>query len=257
MNYLDIYKLLNKSNCGECNTPTCMAFALSVIKGDRNPEDCPDIDTRTALQIAQSIERKDWKGDLIKTLKREVATIEFDAIADGLGAQLVEDKLSIKCLGMDFQIDPGGAITTSGHINQWIEILLLHYVRTKGSAELTGKWISFTELKGGLVKAQSFKRDCEEPLKALIDDHEDCFDDLLDLLAGKRKHDQPADKAWVIYPLPKVPFLILYWAADEDHESSLSILMDMTADIFLDVESLIFLGEGLVEMFRRISVKHG
>jgi hypothetical protein len=234
-----------------------MAFALSVIKGDHNPEDCPHLDKEVASMISQSIVRKDWKGDLIKNLRKEVADIPFDAIARGLGAQLADNKLNIKCLGMDFQIDPEGKISTSGHINPWIEILLLHYVRTGGNAELSGKWVSFGELKGGLVKAQSFKRECEEPLKAFFDDQEDYFADLLVLLGGISKHDQPADKAWVIYPLPKVPFLILYWVPDKDHDSSLTVLLDMTADIFLDVESLIFLGEGLVEMFRRIIAKHG
>jgi hypothetical protein len=257
MNYLDIYKLLNKSNCGECDTPTCMAFALSVIKGERDPVDCPYIDKEVASKIAQSVERKDWKVDLIQSLRKEVTGIEFNAVADGLGAQIIDNKLNVKCLGMDFRIDTTGKVHTTGHINPWIEILLLHYVRTAGSSALTGKWVSFSELRGGLVKVHSFKRDCEEPLKAIVDDNGEYFSDLLGVLGGKHVEDQPADKAWVIYPLPKVPFLILYWKADDDYSSSLNILMDRTADEYLDVESVIFLGEGLVEMFRRIIAKHG
>ncbi len=234
-----------------------MAFALSVIKGERRPEDCPHIDKEVASKIDRSIEKKDWKGDLIKTLKKEVTGIAFNTIAEGLGAQIVDDKLNVKCLGMDFRIDTSGKVHTTGHINPWIEILLLHYIRTAGSSGLTGKWVSFRELRGGLVKAQSFKRDCEEPLKAIVDDHGEYFNCLLSVLGGRPMADQPADKAWIIYPLPKVPFLILYWKADVDYSSSLNVLMDRTADEYLDVESIIFLGEGLIEMFRRIIAKHG
>jgi hypothetical protein len=192
-----------------------------------------------------------------KSLRKEVTGIEFNAIAEGLGAQIVDDKLNVKCLGMDFRIDKMGKVHITGHINPWIEILLLHYIRKAGCSGLTGKWVSFRELRGGLVKAHSFKRDCEEPLKAIVDDHGEYFSDLLNVLGGMPMDDQPADKAWIIYPLPKVPFLILYWKADVDYSSSLNILMDRTADEYLDVESIIFLGEGLVEMFRRIITKHG
>jgi hypothetical protein len=257
MNYLDIYKLLNKSNCGDCDTPTCMAFALSVIKGERSPEDCPYINKEIASEISKKIEKKDWKGDLIRSLRKEVTSIDFHDVAEGLGARIIDNELNVRCLGMDFRVDKKGKIHTAGHINPWIEILLLHYIRTAGSSGLTGSWISFSELRGGLVKAHSFKRDCEEPLRSMFDDHGEYVNELLEFLGGRPAKDQPADKAWIIYPLPRVPFLILYWEPDEDHDSSLTMLMDRTADHYLDVESLIFLGEGLVEMFRRIISKHG
>jgi len=40
---MDIYKLLPKTNCKECGLPTCMAFALALVKGDKNPKDCPPL----------------------------------------------------------------------------------------------------------------------------------------------------------------------------------------------------------------------
>ena len=43
-----------------------------------------------------------------------------------------------------------------------------------------------------------------------------------------------------------MPVVILYWPADTEFGSKVKILFDSTADKFLDVESIIFLVEGLV-----------
>ncbi len=40
---LDIYKLLPKTNCGECKSPTCLAFAMRVAQKQASLEECPDI----------------------------------------------------------------------------------------------------------------------------------------------------------------------------------------------------------------------
>ena len=43
LNFMDIYKLLPKTNCKECGLPTCMAFALALVKGEKHPKDCPPL----------------------------------------------------------------------------------------------------------------------------------------------------------------------------------------------------------------------
>jgi hypothetical protein len=40
--------------------------------------------------------------------------------------------------------------------------------------------------------------------------------------------------------------MILYWPADIEFASKVTVLFDSTADKFLDVESIMFLVEGLV-----------
>ena len=56
----------------------------------------------------------------------------------------------------------------------------------------------------------------------------------------------PTKHAWHILLLPKMPVVILYWPADIEFGSKVKVLFDSTADKFLDVESIIFLVEGLV-----------
>ena len=38
---MSIFKLLPKTNCGECGQPTCLAFAAALSKSDISAEACP------------------------------------------------------------------------------------------------------------------------------------------------------------------------------------------------------------------------
>src|SRR3990172_9256171 len=48
---LDIYKVLPKTNCGECGVPTCLAFAMQLATKKAAIDDCPYAtdDARAAL----------------------------------------------------------------------------------------------------------------------------------------------------------------------------------------------------------------
>lgn len=40
---IDVYKLLPRTNCGECGVPNCMAFATKVVNGEAIVDGCPPI----------------------------------------------------------------------------------------------------------------------------------------------------------------------------------------------------------------------
>ena len=42
---LEILRLLPKTNCRECNEPTCMVFSTRVAEGVKGPEDCPSLNS--------------------------------------------------------------------------------------------------------------------------------------------------------------------------------------------------------------------
>jgi len=53
---IDIYKLLPKTNCGDCNFPTCMAFAMQVAAKKVALDQCPHVtdEAQSALGDAQA-----------------------------------------------------------------------------------------------------------------------------------------------------------------------------------------------------------
>ncbi len=140
-------------------------------------------------------------------------------------------------------------------MSPWIKILLLHYIRTAGKGDLTGTWVSYSQLKGGTVKISSFQRECEEPLRELFDRDFGKASMLLSRVDAKKQDGFPTPNAWKTYLLPKMPVLILYWPEEEEFASKVKILFDSTADRFLDAESIIFLVEGLVRNMEAFSAE--
>jgi len=247
MNVLGLYKRLPRTNCGLCSAGQCMAFAVALAKGVAGPDECPTLAADAKEVLRGGSGQGDWRESLLVTLRKEVATLHFADICLGLGAELRDGSLSIRCLGRDFLMQRDGTITASGPLAPWMQILLLHYVRTRGNAGISGRWVAFTELKAAMMKATSFTRECEEPLRELFDRDPGHAQRAIERLGGVFQQGTPAAGAWKIAALPRVPVLILYWPRDEEFPSKLKVLFDATADRFLDVESLTFLIEGLAK----------
>ncbi len=50
-----VYNLLPKKNCGECKVPTCMAFALKLIEGEAEFDDCPYLTDEQKVKLSSLI----------------------------------------------------------------------------------------------------------------------------------------------------------------------------------------------------------
>jgi ArsR family metal-binding transcriptional regulator len=48
---LEILKLLPKTNCLECNEPTCMVFAARVAEGVKNQNGCPYLESENKTKL--------------------------------------------------------------------------------------------------------------------------------------------------------------------------------------------------------------
>jgi acetyl-CoA decarbonylase/synthase complex subunit gamma len=53
---IEIFKLLPKTNCGDCGVPTCLAFAMSIAAGKAELDKCPHLsdEARTRLKEASA-----------------------------------------------------------------------------------------------------------------------------------------------------------------------------------------------------------
>ncbi len=247
MNAVELYKKLPKKNCGKCSLKTCMPFALAVIKGDAELTECPLLTGDAIAEIEGSLRRSDWREELILKLREEIKGIDFADVAEGIGGGVKDGMLVLDCFGREFRISPDGEIAARGHMTPWIKILLLHYIRTAGRGGLTGKYVSYSELKSGMVKVSSFQRDCEEPLTELFKKDFEQTGRILTRMGTKKEKGFPTEHAWQLFLLPKLPVTVLYWPQEEEFPARVKILFDSSADRYLDAESLIFLVEGLVK----------
>jgi len=51
---IQIFKLLPKTNCGECGSPTCLAFAMALAAGKAELEKCPTISEEAKAQLSEA-----------------------------------------------------------------------------------------------------------------------------------------------------------------------------------------------------------
>lgn len=51
---IQIYKLLPKTNCGECEVPTCLAFAMSLAAGKAELASCPYVSEEAKAELADA-----------------------------------------------------------------------------------------------------------------------------------------------------------------------------------------------------------
>ena len=261
-NAMEIFKLLDMSNCRECGEKTCLAFAGAVFQGQRKLSECPKLDPeiieRYSGQPAKQEAIEQNRDEYLKQLKREIVNHDLAAAAESVAAQFSDNKLTLKVLGKDFSVDAEGNLYADIHINPWVVIPFLNYILHGKGVPVSGNWVSFRELKDGKERYPLFQKRCEEPMKRVADIYTNLFDDLVHMFSAKKVAQQfESDISVVLHPLPKVPIMICYWMPEDGLESSLNVYFDETADQNLDIGSVFTLGVGLAQMFGKLALRHG
>jgi hypothetical protein len=256
---MDIYKLLEKTNCGECGLPTCMAFALSAVAGEKEIDACPHLNPEDRERLAGELNKRlseEGFSASVNDLRERFRKLDLPALAQRLGAKYTDGKLTIRCLVKDFSLNKHGEMESICHVNMWMETLLLSYCLSSGTGSLSDRWAAFPELHGAATTGPYFQRRCETPLRAMADTHGSIFFDLLKLFGAEEAQGFVADRALIMHPLPMVPIVLLYSPQEEEMESTLRVLFDSTVTDYLDPEVITFMGRGMVEMFQKIISKH-
>ncbi len=261
-NVMEIFKLLDKSNCQACGEKTCLAFAAAVLQGRRQIGECPRLDPKIvayyedAGDAAEATEN--GQEDYLESLKSEIAGLDLAEAARRTGGQLVNGRLTLKICGKNFAVDARGRLYADIHVNHWVAAPFLGYVLHGKGVEPAGVWVPFRELPGGRERAALFEKRCEEPMKRLADTLPDFFDDIVHMFSGRRVDALfEADISVVLDPLPKVPLMICYWKPEEVMASSLNLFFDRTAVDNISIGDIFSLGAGLSQMFSKLALRHG
>jgi hypothetical protein len=262
-NLMEVFKLLDKSNCRQCIEPTCLAFAAAVFNGQKRLDECPHLESSIIEQFGVNTakpENTDREMDeTIEQLKRKISAMDFSSsLAKKLGARFLGDKLTLKIFGKDFSVDSKGNLSSDIHMHRWVTIPVLSYIINGPGVPVSGNWVPFRELKSGKTWYRLFEQRCEKPLKKVADFYTELFEDMIRLFNGRQvENHYESDISLVLHPLPKVPMLICYWKPEDGLESDLNLFFDSTAEENLGIESIFALGTGLVRMFEKIAQRHG
>lgn len=264
---MEIFRLLDQSNCRECGKKTCLAFAGAVHTGQKKLSDCPKLNGPSVAAMFETV-ASDNQADAgagegegeraLKDLIDQTRQIDFTEASDRIGAQYSNDRLTLKIFGKEFALDNQGRIITDIHVNPWVAVPFLTYLlRGKGTMP-NGNWVSFREFQGGQERYPLFRKRCETAIKTLADRYPGFFEDIIDIFNGRQVDEQFAsDISVVLDPLPRIPIMLCYWKPEDGMGSSFNLYFDETANHNLDIEALFTLGVGLAQMFEKLAMRHG
>ena len=75
---MEVFKLLDKSNCRKCNEVTCLAFASKVFMGVKPLDMCPSIDPEILKQYSgqdHKNNREEEQDRIMDALKQQLARL--------------------------------------------------------------------------------------------------------------------------------------------------------------------------------------
>lgn len=129
---IEIYKLLEQSNCGECGEKTCLAFAAAVLKGLQALGDCPRL-SREDLERLGGPQGRAYAPDrdpdeYLKSLKAQIVRMDLAGAAERTGGRFEGDRLIIQVMGKNLAVAADGDIFTDIHSNHWVAIPALNYI---------------------------------------------------------------------------------------------------------------------------------
>ena len=264
---LDLIKMLPRTNCKECGYPTCMAFATYVLREGEDPAKCPYWRPEDLAFVKQSLisqgEDSAYPDHLFsarKFVQGKIKEYDFSTVAKKIGARLVEDEagdyLVVNLLERLYRVDKERVEPLDeGEHDLWEHILLYNYVAEAGGRPLTGNWVPMESLPGSLAKRKVFVSGCEEKIAAAYSGQPELLRQSLKVLkADFPELESNAEVAAVFHPLPMIPFQLLFWDADLDDgfSAQVKILFDETVLDYLDIESLVFLGDKCAERLRAL-----
>ena len=268
---LQLVKYLPMTNCGECGYATCMAFASHVVKKKESLDLCPHLAPEVFQKLHREIQAQHAKNenvapDRYRNVKEfvvgKIQSYDFAELAPYLGGTYRnrdgKDIIVLLYLGRTYEVskEDATALDAGDEQDVWDVILLYNYIASNCRETPTGKWVSIDALPGSIPKKPELEETCEKRIAQAFKGNAEGLKAAIRALGGTpAEMETSADVKAVIHPLPKTPFLLLFW--DEDEEEGFGarakVLFDETILCFLDIESMVFLAEKMAS--RLIEVK--
>ncbi len=119
-------------------------------------------------------------------------------------------------------------------------ILLLHYLLTADGTPLTGQWIAFRNLPGGMGYFAAFQGRASLRIAHTFGHDQAAFEAAAKTMAGERL--TFGDASFLFRALPRVWLAAVLHLADEEFPADANVLFDGAASHYLPTEDLAVLG---------------
>ena len=250
---VEIYRLLPKTNCGKCGTTSCFGFAAKLATHQASPDGCPTM-TKAARKelLASDRDRPESPGtvyeQVLESLRPKIQALDLRKTAQLFGARTMDPgMLEIVFLNDAYRVTKDKITDTSGREPRpWISILIYNHLCMPGPPAPAGEWITFSSVPASHAKDKAWAGHVEEEIAKHFAGNMAGLKAACERLGGI-----PAtvpgshDAAYEFRFFPHYPVLLLFddAVAEENFPVQCRMLLDKTAPYYLDIESIVVLGE--------------
>ncbi len=118
-NAMEVFKLLDKSNCRKCSEQTCLAFASKVFLGERHLNECPALSHEIIGQYQGKQKKKqtseEYRESFLLEVKEKIKDLDLEQTAERVGATFSNGGLTLRIFGKPFSIDQKGNMYSDIH----------------------------------------------------------------------------------------------------------------------------------------------
>jgi hypothetical protein len=250
---VDIYKLLPKTNCGTCGMPTCFGFATKVAAGTATITACANLSDEAKAALAaemnepQGARRTVWEQALA-SLQPKIQALDFTKVSAIFGADLVApDTLELLFLNDRYRITKEKIVDAQGREPiPFISILIYNHLCMPAPPAPSGEWITFASVPASHAKDKAWAGHVEEVIARHFAGNVKGLKAACERLGGvKTEAKGNHDAAYEFRFFPRYPVRLLFYEAvpDEDFPAQCKLLLDKHVNRYLDIESIVVLGE--------------
>jgi len=120
-------------------------------------------------------------------------------------------------------------------------ILLLHYLIRADGSPVTGRWVGYKDIPGGLLYASVFARRVTDPLARRFGRAAKRLEEAGLRWGGRRAG--VGDGSLMLQAFPRVPLQYVLWEGDDEFPPSAQLLFDASVDRYLSLEDIVVLGQ--------------
>ena len=243
---IEIYKKLPKTNCRKCGAATCIAFAMSVKKGQTALSDCPYvIEAATdGSQIGSPAASGSGYRQVAQEIEKEAVKVDFRQAAKASGGAYIspggKEAIRLRMINKTYEFYKEGLFENNEYSSDtWARIIICDYIRRQSERPLSGELTGLGNFPHTASHVKAFQGNAEKKLAGLFKDNAAGLKQrCLELGGTETPNKLKADYSVRFYLLPNVPLYLFLWSSDEEFDADCKILFDSSAEERIDIEYL-------------------
>jgi hypothetical protein len=184
----------------------------------------------------------------------QIGTIDLDSRAEKLGGCVEKDEMVLSFFGQPYRISSRGITDPSGKKPlMGISVVLCKYLLLcPDIPSLDKEWVSYRDFKDTAPLVHSFVNHTERPIARNFSNRLEDLTAACKQLGGRDPGlDLNYQLIMKLYPLPKVPVLLLFDDMDEEFPAQCKVLFERRSEHYLDPECLAIIGTLLSNFLKK------